>query len=131
MCGIFALEIGAGTHSTMFTFQILTDLPMHITHVSKPETLHFHHNGRAEPRTWHTVFPGEERRSQNGAAMGQLEALTLLKRISGAKGTASASEKAPRKLLEKRRLPLLSHDYMDAMFDQSERALAKQTAQTS
>lgn len=63
--------------------------------------------------------------------MGQLEALTLLKRISGAKGTVSASEKAPRKLLEKRRLPLLSHDYMDAMFDQSERALAKQTAQTS
>lgn len=64
MCGIFALEIDTGTHTIIVIFQILPDLPMHITHVSNPETLHFHHNGRAGPRTWHTVFPGEERRSQ-------------------------------------------------------------------
>lgn len=61
--------------------------------------------------------------------MGQLEAINLLKRISVDKIKASAA--ARRATTDKRALPRLSHDYMDAMFDRSERVSAKQAAQTT
>ncbi|MEL6801826.1 MAG: hypothetical protein AAFR34_09120 [Pseudomonadota bacterium] len=57
--------------------------------------------------------------------MGQLEAVNLLKRISIQKIKSRAVVTQRRDATDKRALPSLSREYMDAMFDQSERVSAK------
>lgn len=61
----------------------------------------------------------------NGAAMGQLEALNLLKRISVGKTSEQTGAASQRNPAVKRPLPKLSSEYLDTMFDRSERVSAK------
>ncbi|MEL6642900.1 MAG: hypothetical protein AAFQ79_03115 [Pseudomonadota bacterium] len=63
--------------------------------------------------------------------MGQLEAINLLKRISVVKTSAATETAQQRDRSIKRPLPKLSSDYLDTMFDRSERVIAKQPPVTT